>query len=230
MKLENKTVEELKNMCRNKKISGYSKLNKQGLINLLNNNKKGGYVVKNWMKAFSNNFAIINGRTRITKNNIAGDINNAFVPLKNYELQFSKSLFSGNKVFNNKKEVNFNKLNKETYPIINKMIYDYLMFKQNLHHRINNSYKQEEKKIEKIKEIIQKYLPVGANYENYRNYTKTKINYECNWWYLDNSLEFKQIKGTYITSGFYQPMMKEKLPSPLNACDGFIIIKTSQSS
>ncbi len=40
MKLENKTVEELKNMCRNKKISGYSKLNKQGLVNLLNNNKK----------------------------------------------------------------------------------------------------------------------------------------------------------------------------------------------
>ena len=40
MKLENKTVEELKNMCRNKKISGYSKLNKQDLVNLLNNNKK----------------------------------------------------------------------------------------------------------------------------------------------------------------------------------------------
>lgn len=40
MKLENKTVEELKNMCRNKKISGYSKLNKQGLVNLLNNSKK----------------------------------------------------------------------------------------------------------------------------------------------------------------------------------------------
>lgn len=40
MKLENKTVEELKNMCRNKKISGYSKLNKQGLVNLLNNYKK----------------------------------------------------------------------------------------------------------------------------------------------------------------------------------------------
>ena len=40
MKLENKTVEELKNMCRNKKISGYSKLNKQGLVDLLSNNKK----------------------------------------------------------------------------------------------------------------------------------------------------------------------------------------------
>ena len=40
MELENKTVEELKQMCKKKKIKGYSKFNKKGLINLLKNNKK----------------------------------------------------------------------------------------------------------------------------------------------------------------------------------------------
>ena len=55
MKLENKTVEELKNMCRNKKISGYSKLNKQGLVNLLNNKKvKKGGDRDNSKKSFMN--------------------------------------------------------------------------------------------------------------------------------------------------------------------------------
>ena len=40
MELENKTVEELKQMCKKKKIKGYSKFSKKGLINLLKNNKK----------------------------------------------------------------------------------------------------------------------------------------------------------------------------------------------
>jgi hypothetical protein len=40
MELENKTVEELKQMCKKKKIKGYSKFNKKGLINLLKNHKK----------------------------------------------------------------------------------------------------------------------------------------------------------------------------------------------
>ena len=40
MELENKTVEELKQMCKKKKIKGYTKFNKKGLINLLKNNKK----------------------------------------------------------------------------------------------------------------------------------------------------------------------------------------------
>ena len=134
MKLENKTVEELKNMCRNKKISGYSKLNKQGLINLLNNNKKGGYVVKNWMKAFSNNYIKSNGTTKITKNNLAYNYYNVFVPIKKYNLD----------------EIHKNNIN---YSIINKMIFDYLI-EQEKEKKNNN-------KISKLKKYIKEYVPIN---------------------------------------------------------------------
>ena len=40
-KYENKTMEELKEMCRQKNISGYSKLNKEDLLKLVKKNSKG---------------------------------------------------------------------------------------------------------------------------------------------------------------------------------------------
>ena len=221
MKLENKTVEELKNICRNKKISGYSKLNKQGLINLLNNNKKGGYVVKNWMKAFSNNFMITNGTTKITKNNLAGNYYNVFVPLKEYnldEIPNTATKNSINKIIsktatkNNLGKIhNTATKNNIIYPIINKMIFDYLIEQK-------KNYKNE-----KLKNIIQEYLPI--------NNTSKKIDEKsvCKWWYLDSDLEFKQINGTYVnhTFGYYQTKMKNDLPPSFKDYDSFLIVETS---
>ena len=47
MKLEDKTVDELKQMCKTKKISGYSKLLKKDLIKVLSKKVKGGAFPKN---------------------------------------------------------------------------------------------------------------------------------------------------------------------------------------
>ena len=42
MNYQKKTIIQLKEICKKRKIKGYSRLNKHGIINLLLNNKKGG--------------------------------------------------------------------------------------------------------------------------------------------------------------------------------------------
>ena len=49
-KYENMTMEELKKMCRQKNISGYSKLNKLDLIKLYKKNSRGKKVNQNKTK------------------------------------------------------------------------------------------------------------------------------------------------------------------------------------
>jgi hypothetical protein len=219
MKLENKTVEELKNMCRNKKISGYSKLNKQGLINLLNNNKKGGEFPKNWMQCFNNKFQhrTINGYTH-TKNSLAS---NVFVPFKEYDLD---------EIPNNATKNNI------SYPIINMMIFDYLYERQkkSLYERSvpPKKYKNE-KKITKLKNIIQEYVPINNTSNNTSNTsnnirnnksTKRMEKSVCKWWCLDSNLNFKEIYGQYIAHGFYQLKHKNFLPPSFKDYDGFLIV------
>jgi len=61
MKLEDKTVDELKQLCKKKKISGYSKLLKKDLIKVLSKKMKGGVfngtllTNHNKYKKYSNN-------------------------------------------------------------------------------------------------------------------------------------------------------------------------------
>jgi len=61
MNLENKTVEELKQMCKKKKIPDYSKLLKKDLIKVLSKKMKGGEFDENKINGiYSKNFRISN--------------------------------------------------------------------------------------------------------------------------------------------------------------------------
>lgn len=53
MTYKNKTVEELKNICRIRNIKGYSKLRKDEIIKLIKKNMKGGNNITNYQTIFN---------------------------------------------------------------------------------------------------------------------------------------------------------------------------------
>ena len=138
----------------------------------------------------------------ITKNNLAGNYWNAFVPMQ---------------VYTSLNLMHFKKNNESNYPMINRMIFEYLF-----------DYLSP-RKYEKVINIIKDYIPAKTLNNQTKSIRESGLIKKtiCTWWCLDSNLNFKQRRGTYVDSNYYfnhKPHLKKGLPFDY---DGFIIIETS---
>ena len=103
MNSENKTVEELKQMCKKKNITGYSKLLKEDLIKVLSKKMKGGeFDETKLIGKYSKNFSISSNDKRncvkSRKNFAASPV--YFIALRDDNIELFKSLNTNQKLQN----------------------------------------------------------------------------------------------------------------------------------
>ena len=115
-----KSIVELKKMCKKYNITGYSKLNKSDLIKIINKKMKGGnfdesYIQGAYSKNYKSNFYKINSRKEMA------DSPNFFLAFSkdNVNLFNEKSNnFYRNKIKNNENKINNTEVHREWKPEI----------------------------------------------------------------------------------------------------------------